>query len=57
MVNCVKIIFICLRHGINPFGKVLKNIDKMAQRFTDEEKRVFIDICKCKQYFIEHLYR
>lgn len=47
----IKIVLICLRHGINPFAMVGKNTEKMKKRFTEKEKRWFIDNAKDKEYF------
>lgn len=42
----IKIIFICLRHGINPFSAIKKSIGKAAERFSDGEKQFYINACK-----------
>ena len=39
----IKIIFICLRHGINPFSTIAKNANRMNKRFSEKEKQWFID--------------
>ena len=43
MRNKIIFILIMLRHGINPFGKVAKNVDAMKQRLTDKEKELLIN--------------
>ena len=37
------LIWICIRHGINPLGKVAKVTPIMRQRLTDSEKQRFIN--------------
>lgn len=54
VIRYTKIIFICLRHGINPFSPVGKNIGKVAERFSENEKKFYIDICK-SEYTKEYL--
>lgn len=39
----IKIIFICLRHGINPFSTIQDEAGKMKARFSENEKQWFID--------------
>ncbi len=46
LFKCFKIIFICFRHGINPFSSIGKNIEKMSTRFSEKEKRFFVNSCK-----------
>lgn len=42
----IKIMFICLKHGINPFSSERKNIEKVAKRFSENEKQFYINACK-----------
>lgn len=37
---------ICIKHGINPFGRLANNIDAMKQKLTDEEKERLIDLAE-----------
>ncbi len=53
-IRYTEIIFICLHHGINPFSPVGKNIGKVAERFSENEKKFYIDICK-SEYAKEYL--
>lgn len=46
LFKCFKIIFICFRYGINPFSSIGKNIEKMSTRFSEKEKRFFVNSCK-----------
>lgn len=50
---CVKIVFICLRHGINPFLSMDKTKTKMNDRFSENEKKWVINIAEgyAKEYF------
>lgn len=54
IVRYIKIIFTCLRHGINPFSPIGKNIGKVAERFSEKEKQFYIDACK-SEYSKEYL--
>lgn len=49
----IKLTFICLRHGINPFSTVGENAKRMRERFSEKEKQWFIDIVhrRQKEYF------
>ena len=53
IIKAIKIAFIFIRHGINPFIPVGKNMRKMKDRFTDKEKKWIIDNAKeyPKEYF------
>ncbi len=50
--KAIKILFIFIRHGINPFLSVEKNKEKMKRRFSEKEKQWIIDIAKgyAKEY-------
>lgn len=50
--NQIKIIFICLRHGINPFGRVCDNKDKIVKRLSGKEKETIIAISN--KYYSEY---
>lgn len=55
----LKIFFICVKHGINPFSTVGKSIGKAAERFSDNEKEFYINACKneySKEYMRKRLY-
>ena len=36
------LLLICVRHGINPFGRLANNIDAMKKKLTVEEKERLI---------------
>lgn len=60
LFKCFWIIFTCLRHGINPFSTVKKSINKVAERFSEDEKQFYINSCKSeyvKEYLRKLLYR
>ena len=44
-LKTLKVIFICLQHGINPFSKFGENKEKFAERLSQDEKQYFIDCC------------
>lgn len=55
----LKILFICLRHGINPFGVMDKNKVRMKERFTENEKKWIINNSENKvigKYYEELFY-
>lgn len=54
LFNGIKILFICLRHGINPFSSVGKNTEKVSARFSENEKQFYINACK-SEYAKEYL--
>lgn len=43
MLIKIKIMFICLRHGINPFSVIQDEAEKMKARFSENEKQWFVD--------------
>lgn len=43
MLIKIKIIFICLRHGINPFSTIQDEAENMKARFSEKEKQWFIN--------------
>lgn len=53
IIYAIKIAFICIRHGINPFMPVGKIMRKMKDRFSYKEKKFVIDIAEGypKEYF------
>lgn len=60
VIKSIKIMFICLKHGINPFSSVQENIEKAAERFSEKEKKFYINSCKSefhKEYLRKHFYR
>lgn len=40
------LILICVRHGINPFGRLANNIDAMKKKLTVEEKERLINLAE-----------
>lgn len=40
--------FICVKHGINPFGRLASGVVLMKQRLTDEEKERLIDLAESR---------
>lgn len=53
----IKVIFICLRHGINPFSTIGKNAKRMSKRFSEKEKQWFIDVAhRSRKEFFEKLF-
>lgn len=56
----IKILFIHLRHGINPFLPVFKNIEKASERLSENEKNFCINACKSecmKNYLRKAFYK
>lgn len=53
IIKAIKIAFIFIRHGINPFIPVGKIMGKIKDRLTDKEKKWIIDNAKGypKEYF------
>lgn len=41
-----KILFMFVKHGINPFLSVKKNKDKMIEKFSENDKKWLIDNAK-----------
>lgn len=56
-VKILRIVFTCLRRGINPFSPMTdERFEKMAERLSEKEKKLFIDSCRStygKIYFQE----
>lgn len=44
LFKSLKILFICLRHGINPLSPVEKSERKIAERFSEKEKEWILSI-------------
>ncbi len=60
ILKSLKIICICLRHKINPFGSISKNLEKAAEKFSDSEKEFYINICEdesIKEFLRKSLYK
>lgn len=43
MIKAIKVTFIFIRHGINPFASIKRNKEKMRERFSESEKKWIID--------------
>lgn len=51
--KALKIFFICVKHGINPFLPMGKNVNKMTERFSENKKKWVISVANgyAKEYF------
>lgn len=45
LIRNIKVTYIAVRHGINPFRRISKIENKMKEKLTDKEKMYIVNNC------------